>query len=111
VNSGKVKAIGIADIKRSPYLPDLPTIAEQGLPSVIAVGWIGLAAPARVPEPILDRLNSEMQRILKEPEVVEKLKGLSFVPAGESRQAFSAYIAAEIVKWQKVIKDAGVKIE
>jgi tripartite-type tricarboxylate transporter receptor subunit TctC len=111
VRSGKVKAIGIADTKRSPYLPDLPTIAEQGLPGVVAVGWIGLAAPAHVPEPILDRLNGEMQRILKEPDVVEKLKALSFVPAGESRQAFSAYIAAEIVKWRKVIKDAGVKIE
>lgn len=111
VHSGKVKAIGIADTKRSPYLPDLPTIAEQGLPSVVAVGWIGLAAPAQVPEPILDRLNSEMQRILKEPDVVAKLKGLSFVPAGESRQAFAAYIAAEIAKWRKVIKDAGVKIE
>jgi tripartite-type tricarboxylate transporter receptor subunit TctC len=111
VNSGKVKAIGIADTKRSPYLPDLPTIAEQGLPSVIAVGWIGLAAPAQVPEPILERLNSEMQRILKEPEVIDRLKALSFVPAGESRQAFSAYIAAEIIKWKKVIKDAGVKIE
>jgi tripartite-type tricarboxylate transporter receptor subunit TctC len=111
VTSGKVRAIGIADSKRSPYLPDLPTIAEQGLPTVIAVGWIGLAAPAQVPEPILDKLNSEMQRILKEPEVVEKLKGLSFVTAGESRQAFGAYMAAEIAKWRKVSKDAGVKIE
>jgi tripartite-type tricarboxylate transporter receptor subunit TctC len=111
VKSGKVKAIGIADIKRSPYLPELPTIAEQGLPTVIAVGWIGLAAPANVPAPILDRLNSEIQRILKEPEVVEKLKGLSFVTAGESRQDFAAYIAAEDIKWRKVIKDAGVKIE
>ena len=76
VRSGKVKAIGIADTKRSPYLPDLPTVIEQGLPGVVAVGWIGLSAPANVPGPILDRLNAEMQRILKEPEVVEKLKGL-----------------------------------
>ena len=75
------------------------------------VGWIGLAAPAQVSEPILERLNSEMQRILKEPEVVDRLKALSFVPAGESRQAFSAYLAAEIIKWKKVTKDAGVKIE
>jgi tripartite-type tricarboxylate transporter receptor subunit TctC len=58
VRSGKVKAIGIADTKRSPYLPDLPTIIEQGVPDVVAVGWIGLSAPANVPEPILDRLNS-----------------------------------------------------
>jgi tripartite-type tricarboxylate transporter receptor subunit TctC len=111
VRTGKVKAISIADDKRSPYLPDLPTVIEQGVPGVVAVGWIGLSAPANVPAPILDRLNTEMQRILKDPEVVEKLKGLSFVPAGESREAFAAYIAAEITKWRGVIQAAGVKID
>jgi tripartite-type tricarboxylate transporter receptor subunit TctC len=111
VRASKVKAIGIADDKRSPYLPDLPTVIEQGLPGVIAVGWIGLEAPANVPAPILDRLNAEMQKILKEPEVVEKLKGLSFIPAGEPRQAFAAYIEAEITKWRGVIQAAGVKID
>lgn len=111
VRSGKVTAIGIADIDRSPYLPGVPTVIEQGLPGVVAVGWIGLSAPANVPAPILDRLNAEMQRILKEPDVVEKLKGLSFMPAGESRQAFAAYIAAEITKWRGVIQAAGVKVD
>jgi tripartite-type tricarboxylate transporter receptor subunit TctC len=111
VRTDKVKAIGIADDKRSPYLPDLPTIGEQGLAGVIAVGWIGLAAPANVPAPILDRLNAEMQRILKDSAVVEKLKGLSFIPAGESREAFAAYMAAEIAKWRGVIQTAGVKID
>jgi tripartite-type tricarboxylate transporter receptor subunit TctC len=111
VRTGKVKAIGIADDKRSPYLPDLPTLIEQGLPGVVAVGWIGLSAPANVPVPILDRLNAEMQRILKDPDVIEKLKGLSFVPAGESREAFAAYIVAEIAKWRGVIQSAGVKID
>ena len=111
VRSGKVKAIGIADTKRSPYLPDLPTIIEQGVPDVVAVGWIGLSAPANVPEPILDRLNTEVQRILKQPEVVEKLRDLSLLPAGESRQAFAAYIATEIAKWRGVIQAAGVKID
>jgi tripartite-type tricarboxylate transporter receptor subunit TctC len=111
VQAGKAKAIGIADARRSPYLPDLPTIAEQGFPGVVAVGWIGLSAPARTPEPILDRLSAEVMRILKEPEVVEKMKGLAFVPASESRQGFEAYIAIENAKWHKVIQDAGVKIE
>jgi tripartite-type tricarboxylate transporter receptor subunit TctC len=111
VRAGKVAAIGIADTSRSPYLPDVPTVIEQGLPGVVAVGWIGLSAPANVPAPILDRLNTEMQRILKEPEVVDKLKGLSFMPAGESRQAFASYIEAEIAKWRGVIQTAGVKID
>jgi tripartite-type tricarboxylate transporter receptor subunit TctC len=111
VKAGKATAIGIADQRRSPFLPDLPTVAEQGYPTVVAVGWIGLSAPAKTPEPILDKLSAEIMRILKEPEVLEKMKGLAFVPAKESRQEFEAFIAIENMKWQKVVQDAGVKIE
>ena len=111
IRTDKVRAIGIADQRRSPFLPDVPTIAEQGIEGVVAVGWIGLSAPARTPEPILDRISAEVMKILKDPEVLEKLKGLSFVPAKESRQEFEAYIAIENTKWSKIVKDAGVKIE
>lgn len=111
VRADKVKAIGIADERRSPFLPDVPTVAEQGLYGVVAVGWIGLSAPARTPEPILDRISAEVMRILKDPDVLDKLKGLSFVPAKESRQEFEAYIAIENTKWRKIVQDAGVKIE
>ena len=111
VRADKVKAIGIADERRSPFLPDVPTVVEQGLYGVVAVGWIGLSAPARTPEPILDRISAEVMRILKDPDVLEKLKGLSFVPAKESRQEFEAYIAIENTKWRKIVQDAGVKSE
>jgi tripartite-type tricarboxylate transporter receptor subunit TctC len=111
VRTGKVKALGIADQRRSPFLPDLPTIAEQGLQGVVAVGWIGLSAPARTPEPVLDKISAEVMRILKQPEVLAKLNDLAFVPAGESRQEFEAYIALENTKWSKIVRDAGVKIE
>ncbi len=111
IRTDKVKAIGIADQRRSPFLPDVPTVAEQGVEGVVAVGWIGLSAPARTPEPILDRVSAQVMKILKDPEVLEKLKSLSFVPAKESRQEFEAYIALENTKWSKIIKDAGVKIE
>jgi tripartite-type tricarboxylate transporter receptor subunit TctC len=111
INTGKVKAIGIADQRRSPFLPDVPTVAEQGIEGVVAVGWIGLSAPARTPEPILDKVSAAVMGILKEPEVLEKMKGLAFVPAKESRQEFEAYIALENVKWKKIVQDAGVKIE
>ena len=111
VNTGKVKALGIADQRRSLFLPDVPTIAEQGVEGVVAVGWIGLSAPARTPEPILDRLSAEIMKILKQPEVLEKLKSLAFVPAKESRQEFETYIAIENTKWRKIVRDAGVKIE
>jgi tripartite-type tricarboxylate transporter receptor subunit TctC len=111
VRTGKVKALGIADQRRSPFLPDLPTIAGQGLQGVVAVGWIGLSAPARTPEPILDKISAEVMRILKQPEVLARLNDLAFVPAGESRQEFEAYIALENTKWSKIVRDAGVKIE
>ena len=111
IRSDKVRALGIADQRRSPFLPDVPTIAEQGIEGVVAVGWIGLSAPARTPEPILDRVSAEVMKILKDPEVLDKLKGLAFVPAKESRQEFEAYIAIENMKWSKIVKDAGVKIE
>jgi len=111
VRAAKVKALGIADQRRSPFLPDLPTIAEQGLQGVVAVGWIGLSAPARTPEPILDRISAEVMRILKEPEMLTRLNDLAFVPAGESRQEFEAYIALENTKWSKIVRDTGVKIE
>lgn len=90
---------------------EVATIAEQGVEGVVAVGWIGLSAPARTPEPILDRLSGEVMKILNEPEVLEKLKSLAFVPAKESRQEFEAYIAIENTKWRKIVQDAGVKIE
>jgi tripartite-type tricarboxylate transporter receptor subunit TctC len=111
IKAGKVKALGIADQRRSPFLPDVATIAEQGIQGVVAVGWIGLSAPARTPEPILDKISAEVMRVLKEPEVLDRLKGLAFVPAKESRQEFEAYIALENVKWKKIVQDAGVKIE
>jgi tripartite-type tricarboxylate transporter receptor subunit TctC len=111
VKAGKVKAIGIADERRSPFLPDLPTVAEQGIYGVVAVGWIGLSAPTRTAEPILDRLSAEVMRILNDPAVLEKLRSLSFVPAKESRQEFEAFIAIENTKWRRIIQDADVKIE
>jgi len=109
--SGTLRILAVTGARRSPFLPDVPTIAEQGIEGVVAVGWIGLSAPARTPEPILDRLSAEVMKILKEPEVLEKLKSLAFVPAKESRQEFEAYIAIENTKWRKIVQDAGVKIE
>jgi tripartite-type tricarboxylate transporter receptor subunit TctC len=111
VKAGKAKALGVADQRRSPFLPDVPTIAEQGFQDVVAVGWVGLAAPIGTPEPILDRLSAELMKILKEPAVLAKLNDLAFVPAKESRQEFEAYIAIENTKWRKIVQDVGVKIE
>ena len=111
VKGGKLRAIGVASLTRSPYLPDVPTIAEQGYPGFEVVGWIGIAAPAKTPEAILDLLNAEIRKALARPDVKEKLTAASFIIVGDSREQFTAFIQKEIDKWARVVKDAGVKVD
>ena len=111
IQSGKLRGLGIATLQRSPFLPDLPTIAEQGYPKFEAVGWIGIAAPAKTPPAILDKLNAEMVRILNQPDVKERLAGLAFTPVPGTRAEFAAYMKAEIAKWGQAVKDSGAKAE
>jgi tripartite-type tricarboxylate transporter receptor subunit TctC len=111
MKSGKLRGLGIATLQRSTYAPDLPTLHEQGYKDFEAVGWIGIAAPAKTPSAILDRLNAEMNAILDKPDVRERLATLAFTPAGDSRAQFTAYIKSEIAKWGKAVKDSGAKAE
>ena len=111
IKSGRLRGLGIATLKRSPFLPDLPTIAEGGYTGFEAVGWIGIAAPAKTPVAILNTLNAEMVRILGEADVKEKLNTLAFTPVGDTREQFAAYIKSEIAKWGKAVKDSGAKAE
>ena len=111
IKSGRLRGLGIATLKRSPFLPDLPTIAEGGYAGFEAVGWIGIAAPAKTPVAILNTLNAEMVRILGEADVKEKLNTLAFTPVGDTREQFAAYIKSEIAKWGKAVKDSGAKAE
>ena len=111
VKAGKLRAIGVAIPKRSPYLPDVPTVAEQGYPGFESVGWIGLAAPAKTPAAILDRLNAEIRKMLQDPAVKEKLDQLAFTPVGDSRAEFGQFVRSEITKWTKVARDSGAKAD
>ena len=111
IKSGRLRGLGIATLKRSPFLPDLPTIVEGGYTGFEAVGWIGIAAPAKTPVAILNTLNAEMVRILGEADVKEKLNTLAFTPVGDTREQFAAYIKSEIAKWGKAVKDSGAKAE
>lgn len=109
IKSGKLRGLGIGTLVRSPFLPELPTIAESGYPGFEAVGWIGIVAPAKTPEAILDKLNREIVRMLQTLEVKERLATLAFTPVGNTRKEFAAFIKSEIAKWGKAVKDSGAK--
>jgi len=111
IKAGKLRALGIASPERSPFFPDVPTVAEQGYPGFAAVGWIGIVAPARTPDAVLDRLNAEVRRLLARPEVRERLAALSFLPAGDSREHFAAFIREEVAKWARVVKESGATVD
>jgi tripartite-type tricarboxylate transporter receptor subunit TctC len=111
VAAGKLRAIGVAIPRRSAFLPDVPTIAEQGYKGFESVGWIGLAAPAKTPQPILDKLNAEIRKMLQDPAVKAKFEQLAFEPVGDSRQEFTAFVKNEIAKWTKVARESGAKVD
>lgn len=111
VKSGKLRGLGIATLTRSPFLPDVPTIAESGYPGFEAIGWIGIAAPAGTPRPILDKLNAEMVRIINLPDIKERFNTLGFTPAADTRAQFAAFIQSEIAKWGKAVKESGAKAD
>lgn len=111
IRAGRLRALGIASPERSPFFPEVPTIAEQGYPGFAAVGWIGIVAPARTPEAVLERLNTEVRRVIAQPEVRERLAALSFLPVGDSREHFAAFIREEVAKWAKVVKESGAKVD
>jgi tripartite-type tricarboxylate transporter receptor subunit TctC len=109
--SGKLRALAVGSSVRSPFLPDVPTVAESGYPGFEAVGWIGLAAPAKTPDAILNKLNAEVVKILATQDTRDRLAGLGVTPVGDTRAQFTAFVRSEIAKWGKLIKDANVKAD
>ena len=111
VQAGKARGIAVTGTRRAAAVPDIPTIAEAGVPGYAATNWYGLLATAKTPQPVIDRLNREMVAALKAPEVVEGLKSRGIDAAPSSPAEFTAYIRAETTKWGKVIKQSGIKGE
>jgi tripartite-type tricarboxylate transporter receptor subunit TctC len=109
IKSGKARALAVTGAARSPALPDVPTIAEQGFPGVEATAWYGVLAPAGTPKPIVTRLHGEIVEILKLPDVVQRLDPLGFEIVGSTPEQFGAYIRSETRKWEKVVKASGAK--
>jgi len=109
--AGKLRALAVTDLKRSPLLPELQTLDEAGLKGYQIVGWNGLFVPAGTPQPIVNRLNAEVVKALALPDVKDRLATLGADAVGDTPQHFAVFIKAEIPKWAKVVKDAGLKIE
>jgi tripartite-type tricarboxylate transporter receptor subunit TctC len=109
IKAGKVRAIAWSGPARSPLIPEVPTVAESGLPGYEVVGWFGLFAPAGTPRDIVNRLNAETVKILKLPEMKEKLTG--YDPASSTPEQLAAIIKSDIATWAKVVKDSGAHVD
>ena len=108
VHSGKLKALGVTGARRSQTLPDLPTVAESGLPGYEAVGWFGLLAPAATPEGTVAKISADANRVLAMSEVREKMLGLGAEPAGNTPEEFARFIRSDQAKWSRLMKEAGI---
>lgn len=109
VKAGKLNALAVTSAKRITQLPDIPTLAESGLAGYEASVWYGIVAPAKTPRGIVARLNTELGKILQDPDTRQKLATNDFEPAGSTPEQFGTYIKSETAKWGRVIKSSGAK--
>lgn len=111
IKSGKLRAIAVGAAKRSSAMPNIPTVAESGVPGYEVALWFGVVAPAGTPKAAVDRLHSEIRNVLKLPDVRERLAFQAADPIGSAPSEFDAFIKSEIVKWAKVVKQTGLKVD
>ncbi len=111
ITTGRLKALAVTSGKRSPAVPEVPTIAESGLPGYEVINWYGVLAPAGTPKDIVARLNGEIRRILSLPDVKERLAAQGAETITSTPQEFGAYIKSETEKWAKVVKFSGARID
>jgi tripartite-type tricarboxylate transporter receptor subunit TctC len=111
IRQGRVKALAVTTAQRSSLVPDLPTVAESGLPGFETVAWFGLFAPAGTPREIVQRLADETAKLVQRPEIREVIANLGGEPVGNSPAAFAAIVKSDLAKWRKVVSDANVKVD
>jgi tripartite-type tricarboxylate transporter receptor subunit TctC len=111
IRSGALRAVGVTTAKRTSTLPDVPTIAESGVPGFDVAPWFGTLVPARTPAQIVDRLNAESVKVLRNASVRERLARGGVDVVGNTPQAFAAFIRAEMQKWAQAVKDSGARVE
>jgi tripartite-type tricarboxylate transporter receptor subunit TctC len=111
VRAGKLRALGVSTAARSPLAPDVPTIAESGVPGFDVEVWFGVVAPAGTPRNVLERLNAEVNRVLALPEVKRRFAEQGVRTIGGTPEEFAAYLKSQMTRWAKVVQEAGVRIE
>ena len=111
IEAGSIRPIATGDAARHPRLPNVPTTAESGFPDIRAIQWVGMFTTAGTPRPIVDRLNAELNRIVRLPDVVAKLKEQGVTPTGSTPEEFQTLIATEIKQWTEVVREANIKVE
>jgi tripartite-type tricarboxylate transporter receptor subunit TctC len=109
IRGGKLRAIGMTSLTRAGAMPDVPTLDEQGLKGFLAVAWNGLTAPARTPKDVINKINVDVLKVVKTPEMIERLKADGSDPSGYTVEQYQKFLRDETTKWAKVIAAAGVK--
>ena len=111
VRSGKLKGLGVSSARRSGSLPDVPTFVEGGLEGFVVDSWVGILAPAKTPPPVVARLQKEIAAVLGEPETRERYATLGIEPVANAPEQFAEQIRADLARWEKVVRQAGIRIE
>jgi tripartite-type tricarboxylate transporter receptor subunit TctC len=108
VQSGRLRPIGVTTAERQPSFPDVPTFLESGVPNMVLHHWFGLLGPARLPKPIVVALHDQVTAAIAQPAIVDRYKSLMLEPATNTPEEFRALIEADLARWSKVVKDAGI---
>lgn len=111
VQAGKLKALAITGDKRSPELPDVPTLGEAGVKDMVVYSWQGFAVPKGTPEPVVKKLSEALRETLREPGVTQTLQGLGFEVVANTPEAFANFQKEEVARWKKVIQDGGIELQ
>ena len=111
VRAGRVRALGVTSLKRSPAIPELPTISEAGVPGYEVTTWSGVIVPAGAPKTIVARLNAEINKALVSPTIKEILAGSGYELVGGTPEQFDAFVKKEFAKWADVVKRSGAKVD
>jgi tripartite-type tricarboxylate transporter receptor subunit TctC len=111
IRNGRLRALAVGSAKRTPALPDVPTVAESGVPGYEYTTWYGIFAPGKTPPPVIAKLNAEIVRMLAEPQMKQRFQSQGGDPTSSTPAALAAYMREETARWTRVIRTAGIKIE